>query len=102
SRHDGAELADALQKEGVPCGAMLSLPEVFDHPHTKHRQMVLEDGAYRGTGIPAKLSRTPGRLRWAPKPFGVDGRKILSEAGYSAAEIEALVVAGALVETRRK
>jgi formyl-CoA transferase len=102
AEHDGTELADRLLAEGVPCGAMLTLPEVFAHPHTKHRNMVLEEGPYRGTGIPVKLSRTPGRLRWAPRPFGAAGRKVLAEAGYAPAEIEALVAEGVMVETRRK
>ncbi|MBM3599871.1 MAG: CoA transferase [Alphaproteobacteria bacterium] len=102
AKRDGAALADQLLADGVPCGAMLSLPEVFAHPHTQHRNMVLNDGAYRGTGIPVKLSRTPGRMRWAPKPFGADGREVLSEAGMSAAEIDDLVAQGVLVEQRRR
>jgi formyl-CoA transferase len=102
AEHDGTDLADRLLAEGVPCGAMLTLPEVFDHPHTKHRNMVLDDGPYRGTGIPVKLSRTPGRLRWGPKPFGADGRQVLKEAGYPPAEIDALVAEGVVVEQRRR
>jgi formyl-CoA transferase len=98
--HDGATLADTLIRKGVPCGAELALPDVFDHPHTKHRKMVVEKDGYRGFGVAVKLSRTPGGVRFAPRPFAADGRAILKEAGYGKAEIEKLVSDKILVEER--
>ena len=84
----------------MPCGAELALPDVFAHPHTKHRKMVVEKDGYRGFGVAVKLSRTPGGVRFAPRPFAADGRAILKEAGYAKAEIEKLVADGILVEQR--
>jgi crotonobetainyl-CoA:carnitine CoA-transferase CaiB-like acyl-CoA transferase len=91
---DGVAVAETLLALGVPCGPVLDLPDVVAHPHTAHRGMVVEDGAYRGFGTPVRMSRTPGGARAAPPRFGQDTRAVLAEAGYSAAEIEALVAEG--------
>jgi formyl-CoA transferase len=91
-----------LLDKGVPCGPVLDVPDVLDHPHTRHREMVVERGGYRGTGNPVKLSRTPASLRSTPPAFGSATREVLVEAGYSEAEIDALFASGAALETPRK
>lgn len=91
---DGHALCDALLGQGVPAGPVNTLTDVLAHPHTRHRQMVAEAGDYRGTGVPIKLSRTPGSVRTPPPGFGSSTRDILVEAGYSDREIEALLEAG--------
>ncbi|MBC7803190.1 MAG: CoA transferase, partial [Candidatus Parcubacteria bacterium] len=50
---------------------------------------------YRGTGIPVKLSRTPGAVRSAPRPKGSDTRAVLGGLGYTADEIDRLLAEGA-------
>ncbi len=99
---DGEQLAMTLLDKGVPCGPVLDVPDVLDHPHTRHREMVVERGGYRGTGNPVKLSRTPASLRSTPPAFGSATREVLAEAGYSEAEIDALFASGAALETPRK
>ncbi len=92
---DGKALCDALLAEGVPAGQVLDIPEVMAHPHTIHRQMAVEgEGGYRGFGVPIKLSRSRGSVRWAPKRLGADNRAILAEAGYSASEVDHLIASG--------
>jgi crotonobetainyl-CoA:carnitine CoA-transferase CaiB-like acyl-CoA transferase len=91
---DGVALAEALLAEGVPAGPVEDVAGVLAHPHTLHRNMVVAMGSHRGTGIPAKMSRTPGEVRTPPPAFGADTRAVLSQAGYDAAEIDALVAAG--------
>jgi crotonobetainyl-CoA:carnitine CoA-transferase CaiB-like acyl-CoA transferase len=64
----------------VPCAPVLSVPDALEHPHTRHRGMVVEmDGGYRGLGAPVKLSRTPASYRHAPLTEGdaflPDGKK---------------------------
>ncbi len=87
---------------GVPAGPVHSVPQALQHPHTVAREMVVEKDGYRGTGNPIKLSRTPASVRSVPPQFGRDTRAVLAEAGYSAAEIEALLAAGvAIAETRK-
>ena len=79
---------------GVPSGAVLEVPDVMEHPHTKHRDMVWEKDGYRNVGNPVKLSRTPPGVRSKPKTFGVDTKAVLAEAGYSTPTSTALVASG--------
>jgi crotonobetainyl-CoA:carnitine CoA-transferase CaiB-like acyl-CoA transferase len=68
---DGKVLADTLVAAGVPCAPVLSVPDALQHPHTVHREMVVEmEGGYRGLGAPVKLGRTPATYRFAPLTEG--------------------------------
>ena len=102
AQHDGEEIATRLGQVGVPAGAALEIPEVMAHPHTRHREMVVEKDGYRGFGIPIKLARTPGSVRKKPPLFSEESRVVLREAGFSDADIEALIATGVVVEQRRK
>lgn len=95
---NGVEFATELLDAGVPAGAAMSVPEALNHPHTKHREMVVEMDDYRGTGIAVKMSRTPGRVRSVPPGFGANGRDILKELGYDENEITSLTKNGILWE----
>ena len=101
-QHDGPALATRLLDMGVPVGPVQSIPEVMEDPHTKHREMVIEMDGYRGTGIPLKFDRTPGRARTVPPAFGADGQAILAEHGFTAEEIDGLKAQGILHDQRRK
>jgi crotonobetainyl-CoA:carnitine CoA-transferase CaiB-like acyl-CoA transferase len=95
---DGPELAHRLIQTGVPAGPILSLDEALTHPHTAHRNMVVELEGYRGLGTPVKLSDSPATLRSPPRAFGADTRALLREAGFSPAEIDALAETGVIAE----
>jgi formyl-CoA transferase len=99
---DGEELCARLLEIGLPAGPVLDVPAVMAHPHTRHRDMVIEIGShYRGTGIPIKFARTPGAAGRPPPAFGEHGDEILAEAGYTDAEIAALADAQILLRERR-
>jgi formyl-CoA transferase len=99
---DGEAFANELMVNGVPSGAVQEVPDVMEHPHTRHRNMVWEKDGYRNVGNPVKLSRTPPRVRSKPRKFGIDTRAVLAEHGFSAAEIDRLVESGvALTEIRK-
>ncbi|MBL4907646.1 MAG: CoA transferase, partial [Sneathiella sp.] len=95
---EGIEFATMLLEAGVPAGAAMTVPEALNHPHTKHREMVVELDGYSGTGIPVKMSRTPGAVRSAPPGFGANGRDILKEIGYTEDEITSLTEDGIVWE----
>ncbi|AMO24845.1 CaiB/BaiF CoA-transferase family protein [Ramlibacter solisilvae] len=68
---DGPALAEQLVRKGVPCAAVLSVPQALQHAHTAHRGMLVElPGGYRGVASPIKLSRTPASYRHAPLTEG--------------------------------
>ncbi|HTW27856.1 MAG TPA: CaiB/BaiF CoA-transferase family protein [Acetobacteraceae bacterium] len=101
AEQDGNEIALRLIRAGVPAGPVLPVDAATASPHTAHRAMVTELGWYRGLGTPIKLSRTPGGTRAAPPRFGEHGATILTQHGYSTAEIEALERTGVLWTARR-
>lgn len=99
---DGAALCETLLAGGIPAGPILDMAGVLTHPHAKHRGMIVERDGYRGTGLATKFSRTPGGARAAPPRYGADGRRVLEDAGFSQADIQALVRSGIVLEQRRR
>ena len=97
SHVDGHALCDNLIAAGVPAGPVLSIPEVLTHPHTLHREMAITTDAYTGTGIPIKLSRTPGKITSASPAFGQHTREVLAAHGYDDNEIQALLTMGVVI-----
>lgn len=96
ARFDCEALAHDLIHNGVPCGPVLSVDVVARHPHTLHRQLVVELDGYRGTGSPIKLSRTPATYRSAPPALGADTDAVLASLGIDAPTRQRLFEAGVL------
>ncbi len=88
--HDGVKLFDQLMAIGVPCAPVLTVEQTLALKHTATREMQVELGDYRGAGIPAKLSRTPGTVRMPPPGLGEHSTEVLTRFGYTPAQIEAL------------
>ena len=97
---DGAELCTALLGAGVPAGLVQTIPDALTHPHTRHRDMLVEMGEYRWAGIPVKLSGTPGSVRRAPPEFNQHVDEVLAESGFSVEEIAALREQGVVGKLR--
>ena len=94
--HACEPLAAELIRGGVPCGPVQTVDAVARHPHTRHRQLIVEIGAYRGTGTPIKLSRTPATYRTPPPSLGGDTRAVLDALGVDATTQQRLFDAGVL------
>lgn len=87
-RRDGEEVCNQLMEIGVPAGPVLDTAQMFEHEHTKHRDMAVSLDWYRMSGIAIKFSRTPGSIRSTLPKFGVHGREVLAEVGFNANELE--------------
>ncbi|MBI4639670.1 MAG: CoA transferase, partial [Candidatus Tectomicrobia bacterium] len=64
-------------------------------PHILAREMYIElphptIGTFKTTGIPIKLSKTPGKITMAPPLLGQHTEEIMKEMGYSDEEIKRL------------
>jgi crotonobetainyl-CoA:carnitine CoA-transferase CaiB-like acyl-CoA transferase len=102
-----AEWIAALEMVGVPAGPVLSIAEMHAHPQTTARGMVVETdhpraGRVKAIGMPVKFSGTTSS-KPSPAPlYGEHSREVLSEHGYTAAEIEQLISTGAVVADERR
>ena len=101
AEQDGRELSLRLIQAGVPAGPVLAVDELTAAPHTAHREMVTELALVQGIGTPIKFSRTKGGTRRPPPKFNEHGIEVLTQHGYTAAEIDALRDAGVMHATRR-
>ncbi len=96
--HDGQKLCDELLRRGVPAGPVLTMDEVFAHPHTASREMIEEIDGYKGFGHAINMHRTPASVRRPPPRLAEHNVEILKEAGYGDSEISALLDEGVIVE----
>jgi crotonobetainyl-CoA:carnitine CoA-transferase CaiB-like acyl-CoA transferase len=96
-----AEWIEVLNEAGVACGPIYTLDQVFADPQVRQSRLVHEQvhaafGPVKVLGLPLHLERTPPSVRTpAPLP-GAHTREVLEEAGYGAADIDALERAGVI------
>ena len=94
------EWFEELRQRDICVGPVLALDEVFEDPHVRAREMVIEVphaefGAVKHVGVGPKLSATPGGVRATAPARGEQTDEVLAEAGFSAEEIASLRKAGA-------
>jgi len=99
---DGEELAIELMRAGVGAGAVFSVGDAIDHPHTRHREMVVDVDGQKALGVPVKLSRSHSPKPTRSPAFGEQNEEILRELGYGNEEIATLGKEGAVVAVRTK
>ena len=91
----GEEWLKILTDAGIPCGPIYTVDKIFADQQVLHRQMLKEldhpkAGKVKVTGIPVKLSDTPGEVKTAPPLLGQHTHEILAELGYSNQDVEKL------------
>jgi crotonobetainyl-CoA:carnitine CoA-transferase CaiB-like acyl-CoA transferase len=90
------EWIDILRQHGLPCGPIQSVGQVCNDPQVLARDMVVplehpKAGSIRVTGIPIKLSETPGAIYAPPPLLGEHNTAVLHDwLQMSAAEVESL------------
>ena len=102
-----AEWAKLLNKNGVPAGEVLTLPDILDHAHIEARQLIKrfdnvpvgstgakEEVAIAGAGF--RLSGGDPTPTTPPPELGADNDTILGELGYDKDEIDQFRVDGVI------
>jgi len=84
SRKTTAEWLDALRRAGVPAGPIDSVRDVCERPQVIARDMIVElehpeAGPIRVTGVPIKLSDTPGAVHSPPPVLGQHTEDVLAD-----------------------
>lgn len=87
------EWVKVMEDAGVPCGRIRTIDQVLSDPHVDVREMVVEKehpkaGMIKLTGVPTKLSLTPGEVSSPPPTLGQHTDQVLSELGYSEEDLK--------------
>jgi CoA:oxalate CoA-transferase len=95
-QRDADEWLELLEKEGIPNGKIFDYNEVFSDPQVTANEMVLDlehmiAGKIKVTGLPVKLSKTPGSVRMPAPILGQHTEEVLVALGYDGAEIKKLI-----------
>jgi len=84
---------ERLNREGVACGRINNVKEVFEEPQVKHLGMLKTVvsgrlGEQEIVGQPVTMSRTPSTIARATPLRGEHTEEILREIGYTAEDLE--------------
>lgn len=91
-----------LEAAGIPCGPIYTVAEALGHPQVQARDMVVglkhaTAGDLQVTGVPVRLSETPGSVRTPPPRLGEHTRQVLGELlGKTGKELDELARRGVI------
>jgi crotonobetainyl-CoA:carnitine CoA-transferase CaiB-like acyl-CoA transferase len=89
---------------GVPCTPVRTIADVVEHPQSAAREMFpavnhSEGAPFRITGLPVKLSETPGEVRGGAPLLGEHTHEVFASLlGLTADEIQALAAEGVITQ----
>ena len=96
-----AAWVEFLEGQGIPCGPVNGMDKVISNPQVQARGTLVEvegisGGSLRMPRTPVKMSRTDPCVYRPAQQLGASTRAVLTEIGYSDAEIDAMVERGAI------
>jgi formyl-CoA transferase len=99
AHQDRAYWIERFNKDGVACGHINDMREVFDEPQIRHLGLVQEVvserlGPQRLVGQPMTLGRTPSRLTRAAPKRGEHTEEVLGELGMAPGDLAQLKARG--------
>ena len=79
-----AEVIEAFTQAEAAIAPVYSMADIAVDPHFAAREAIVEVDGTPMQGLIARLSATPGALRWAGRPLDADRAEILDELGHTA------------------
>ena len=76
SSAEGLDAFDAAQAAAAP---IYDMADIAADPHYEARGAIIEVDGVPMQGLVARLSATPGAVRWAGRPLGADTAEVLAE-----------------------
>ena len=73
------EVMEAFVAADAAIAPVMAMTEVVDDPHVKERGTLVDVDGVVMQGPIARLSKTPGSIRWAGRPLGADTDEVLRE-----------------------
>ena len=98
---NASEWLEILDSAGVPCAPVLKRHEMIRHPQVEASGIVVETehphaGRLRQARNAARFEATPAEIRHGAPHHGEHTRAIMSELGFSTAEIDGLIADGVI------
>ncbi|MBI4507450.1 MAG: CoA transferase [Chloroflexi bacterium] len=89
------EVLRAFEEAQAAIAPVYDASHVVADPHFQHRQTIIsvddaELGPLKMQNVIARLSATPGRIRWAGPPLGAHTAEVLGVLGYTPADLARL------------
>jgi crotonobetainyl-CoA:carnitine CoA-transferase CaiB-like acyl-CoA transferase len=69
---DSADVLAAFEEANAAAAPVYDMADIFDDPHLRARDALVDVDGVPMQGLVAKLSRTPGAVRWSGRPLGAD------------------------------
>ena len=74
-----AEVIAAFEEAHAACAPVYDMADLAADPHVAARETIVEVDGTPMQGLIAKLSATPGHIRWSGRPLGADQAEVLAE-----------------------
>lgn len=93
---DYTELKEIVDREGVPVNLIYSIEDIFNDPHYKARNNIVQMphptlGSIKMPGIIPLFSETPGEIKWVGPELGAHTNEVYSELlGFDAETLKSL------------
>ncbi|MFZ8916584.1 MAG: CaiB/BaiF CoA transferase family protein [Ilumatobacteraceae bacterium] len=93
-----SEWCSIMEATDVCFAPVLTMSEAATHPHNVERNMIIDIAGVKQPAPAPRFSRTIPEVSGPPAHPGQHTREILSEWGFDAARIDALLASGAVVD----
>jgi crotonobetainyl-CoA:carnitine CoA-transferase CaiB-like acyl-CoA transferase len=103
AERDADDVIKAFEEAQAAVAPIYNVTDIFNDPQYQALDTIttVQDpqlGPVRMQNVLYRLSETPGSIQWTGRPLGADTRDVLTTAGLSTQEIDALAEAGIVKE----